>query len=73
MIILNLMHNFFQCILKKWDQIGIEGYVYIKDYALGLPYLPAERMQEGFDILRNFIIVADSEEVKSNYYNSTAI
>ena len=41
--------------MKKWDEIGIDGYDEVSHYAQCLAYLPAERFDEGFQKLRDDI------------------
>lgn len=55
----------FQAVVKKWDEIGIEGYDEVSHYAQCLAYLPAENFDEGFQILRDNI--AEINEQVGNF------
>lgn len=61
---------------KYWDKLNIPAeYVYIKEFAHTINYLPPERMEEGFNILQALIRDAEPPHPQllrfSRYYKRT--
>ena len=53
-----------QAVVKKWSSYNIEGHENILNWALTLPYVPANKWQEALNILRDMIFDATPVEPK---------